>query len=138
MSKESAFQFTRPVLKSLVVTINDSFEPTDEGKININIITHVNKQQLLQETDENVAEVILSVEIGSQEDMSSPFHIVAEEAANFKWSKGQYSEDETDRLLKGNAPSLLLSYLRPVIAMVTSASAFPAYNIPFIDLTKGV
>lgn len=138
MSKESAFQFTRPVLKSLVVTINDSFEPTDEGKININIITHVNKQQLLQETDENVAEVILSVEIGSQEDMSSPFHIVAEEAANFKWSKGHYSEDETDRLLKGNAPSLLLSYLRPVIAMVTSASAFPAYNIPFIDLTKGV
>ncbi len=136
MSAESAFQFTRPVLKSLTVTINNSFEPSKESRISINLTTHVNKQQHIQETGENTAEVVLSVEIGNKADNASPFFIVAEETANFKWPDGSYNEEDTNRLLKGNAPSLLLSYLRPIIAMVTSASAFPAYNIPFIDLTK--
>ena len=41
-----------------------------------------------------------------------------------------------NKLLNQNAPSLLLSYLRPVIAQVTMASPYGAYNIPFIDFTK--
>ena len=34
------------------------------------------------------------------------------------------------------APSLLLSYLRPIVAQVTSASKYGTYNIPFVNFTK--
>lgn len=135
MSMESAFQFTRPALQSLTVKIHDSFKPAEETGIPINVETRVKKQQL-QDTGEKTAEVVLCVTIGKEEDNSTPFFIVAEESAHFKWPAGEYDEDATTKLLKGNAPALLLSYLRPIVAMVTSASVFPGYNIPFIDLTK--
>lgn len=41
-----------------------------------------------------------------------------------------------DRLLNQNAPSLLSSYLRPIVAQVTSASKYGTYNIPFVNFTK--
>ena len=41
-----------------------------------------------------------------------------------------------DRLLNQNAPSLLLSYLRPIVAQVTSASKNGTYKIPFVNFTK--
>lgn len=35
-----------------------------------------------------------------------------------------------------NAPALLYSYIRPVIAEMTGNSMFPRYNLPFMNFTN--
>ena len=52
-----------------------------------------------------------------------PFYIKAIEGANFRWND-ELDDNMIDRLLNQNAPSLLLSYLRPIVAQVTSASKY--------------
>ena len=42
-----------------------------------------------------------------------PFYIKAIEGANFRWND-ELDDNMIDRLLNQNAPSLLLSYLRPI------------------------
>ncbi len=46
--------------------------------------------------------------------------------------------EKVDKLLNQNAPSLLLSYVRPVISQLTGASPFEAFNIPFMNFTNRV
>ena len=52
-----------------------------------------------------------------------PCYIKAIEGANFRWND-ELDDNMIDRLLNQNAPSLLLSYLRPIVAQVTSASKY--------------
>ena len=52
-----------------------------------------------------------------------PFYIKAIEGAKFRWND-ELDDNMIDRLLNQNAPSLLLSYLRPIVAQVTSASKY--------------
>ncbi len=52
-----------------------------------------------------------------------PTYIKAIEGANFRWND-ELDDNMIDRLLNQNAPSLLLSYLRPIVAQVTSASKY--------------
>lgn len=49
-----------------------------------------------------------------------------------KWDSS-FSAEMVDKMLKSNAPSLILSYLRPVIALVTGNTRFSTINIPFMD-----
>lgn len=78
--------------------------------------------------------ILMTIESGEIGE-NAPFYICAIEAAYFRWNDSL--EDEfVDGLLHQNAPSLLLSYLRPVIAQITMASPYDAYNIPFINFTQ--
>ncbi len=70
-----------------------------------------------------------------------PFMITIAEQARFMWESNDEFIDENeeeciDRLLRQNAPALLIGYIRPIIASITSSSPFPTYNLPFIDLTE--
>ena len=40
-----------------------------------------------------------------------------------------------DQLLRQNAPALLLSYLRPTVAQITSSSEFETFDIPFVNFS---
>lgn len=40
------------------------------------------------------------------------------------------------KLLNANAPALLMSYARPIIAVVTARAGFPSFNIPFINFME--
>lgn len=128
---ESAFQFTNPSLEKLEFEINDDFKvkKDEEIEFNINMSVNVNKNPNASE-----AYVELRFESGEKGE-NSPFYIYAIEAAYFKWDASL--EDEfVDGLLNQNAPSLLLAYLRPIVAQVTMASPYDAYNIPFINFTQ--
>lgn len=127
---ESAFQFTNPSLVDLEFVINEGFNrENEEMKILTSISVEVKRNE-----KENKALVRLIVEIG-EKNSNMPFWIKAIEQANFKWSK-DIDEVSCDHLLNQNAPSLLLSYLRPIIVQVTSASQYGTYHIPFINFTK--
>ena len=109
---ESAFQFTNPALSGLEFWINKNFNGEKDTKIQIR----------------------MDVEIGEKND-DIPFYIKAIEGANFRWND-ELDDNMIDKLLNQNAPSLLLSYLRPIVAQVTSASKYGTYNIPFVNFTK--
>lgn len=126
--KPSSFQFSNPVLVNMTFEANHNFKKNNEVEIpaNVNVSVHENK---------NATEAIveLTIEIGRKDD-SSPYFLSATEGAKFKWDEG--AKAKKDSLLQQNAPALLLSYLRSIIASVTSASPFETFNIPFMDFTK--
>ena len=66
---------------------------------------------------------------------NSPFYILAVERADFRWEK-ELDDARVKSLLDQNAPSLLLSYLRPIIVQITEASAYNVCNIPFVNFAN--
>lgn len=133
--EKSQFQFTNPILKRLEFIINDDF--TKKGRLDMAINLAVNCQRSENEnyTPGNSALVTVTLKLGSK-DNSTPFYIEAEEEATFRWNDNAFDEDQISSLLNHNAVALLISYLRPIISNVTAASPFPAYNLPYIDLTS--
>ena len=55
-------------------------------------------------------------------------------ASDFKWE--DLDEKTVDSMLNLNAPALLLSYMRPIVANITNSSKFPTYNLPFINFKE--
>lgn len=127
--KKSGLQFKNPRLVEMEMRINKGFEHTDNEPVDIKLSFNVNINRM---SDSSEAIVELTVIVGT-EDSTNPFYIKATEGAMFKW------EDEItdiDKLLKQNAPAILLGYLRPVISMLTAMSPFAAYNIPAINFME--
>lgn len=139
----SVFQFSNPVLTKLNFVINDDFDSSIERKLVVNVEF---KTDIEVFEKEQTALVILHCKLGEKSDQF-PFYIEADEQANYRWG---YDDDGNmvdnpiqdpktlKSLLNINAPTLLLSYLRPIIAQITSASPFDTYNIPYMDFSKGV
>lgn len=128
---ESAFQFTNPSLIELEYGINEGYfcDENKEVNISINMSVKVEKKDVCNE-----ARVSLTVELGGKGE-ELPFYVTAAEAASFRW-KENLDQEKIDKLLNQNAPSLLLSYLRPIISQITAASPFGIFNIPFMNFTK--
>ena len=55
--------------------------------------------------------------------------------SKFLWEEG-LNEQEIRNALEINAPSLLVSYVRPLVALITGSSKYPSWNIPFLDMRK--
>ena len=128
----SSFQFSNPSLINLSFSINEDFSMKDNERTDIDVMTEISIKDGLEK---NSSMVILKLEIGSR-GSSSPFYIQAEEVAIFNWDAYAIDESQRDKLLKQNAPALLLSYLRPTIAMITSASPYDSYNVPFMKFSE--
>lgn len=127
--EKSAFQFSTPILNRLNFSINEDFQPNQESEIPIGV------EIRSERTSPTEAIVSLTVSIGSP-DTSAPFFVEVEESAHFRWQAGAFTEDEEASLLKQNAPSLLISYVRPIVANVTGASLYRSFDLPFLNLTK--
>lgn len=125
---ESTFQFKSPILTKLEFGLNEKFE-SKSNKVEIKTQMTVN---VAKNDKKNEAIVELNIEIGSQ-DESAPYFVKVIEQSAFRWDEDL---EDVDSLLNVNAPALLLSYARPIIAQVTSASPYNAYNIPFMNFTK--
>lgn len=127
--KDSNFQFSNPALVDLDFHINKDFQPNDDKPLNVNTSFNINISK-----QENISQAIVELEIViGEKDNNFPFYIKAKEGAAFKWNEGITSADD---FLRINAPALLIGYLRPIIATITSASPFNTYHIPFVDFTK--
>lgn len=129
---ESTFQFSNPMLLKLDFTVNQDYISNEEEKISLSL--KLETQVARENEDDNEAFVVLCVTVGEKTG-KFPFCIYAEEAANFRWEDGAYSKDALEKLLKQNAPALLLSYIRPTIANITNSSPYTAYDIPFMNFT---
>ena len=125
-AKKSDFQFKDPSLESLNFIKNEKFNMEKE-----NVDMPISLRTTVERTMENMAMVGVEIIIGNEE---SPFLLSALMTATFRWSSTE--DDVVDALLHVNAPSLLVSYLRPVIANVTGASGYPSFNLPYLDMTE--
>lgn len=56
-------------------------------------------------------------------------------STNIRWME-ELEEELIKTILSSNAPSLILSYIRPIVANLTGNSGLSAFNIPFMDFTS--
>ncbi len=124
--RESKFKFERPILKRFSFNENEAFEEKEELKIEIEL-----EKEIARKEKTGGVSVILKT-VNSNE---IPFFIEIEMYSKFIWEE-ELNEEEIINALEINAPSLLISYIRPLVALVTGSSKYPAWNIPFLDMRK--
>ena len=126
----SSFQFTNPVLLKAQFAVNDGFNNRYEMQIpmELNVSNNWDKESLQ-------ASVKLEITIG-EESAQYPYYLKIAMGADFKWETGKYADEAIENLLNKNAPVLLLSYARPIIANITNVSPYSAQNLPYFDFTK--
>lgn len=126
--KESVFQFTDPHIVNLEFCINENFDKEQfEG---FGIESEVSNA-IIEENKE--AFVRLRLFMG-QKGASTPFSCDIEMVGKFKVEENVEPEF-FQSLLDANAPALLMSYARPIVALITAQAGFPSFNIPFVDFT---
>ena len=124
--KESKFKFEKPILKRFSFNENEAFEKKEELKIEIELEKEIERKE-----QTGGVSVILKT-VNSNE---IPFFIEIEMYSKFIWEE-ELTEEEIINALEINATSLLISYIRPLVALVTGSSKYPAWNIPFLDMRK--
>lgn len=131
--KKSNFQFSNPHLVELHYHENSDFKVDPPNSI-LDVPISIESNEKRSDTSP-VADVSLHIQVGSESN-DLPFYVSMVMAANFKWDANCYSSEQLDSLLQQNAPALLLTYARPIIANITNSSGFPAYNLPYINFTQ--
>lgn len=129
MIKPSKFQFNNPVLKGLTFKINSNFNEDTYTGIKLSGKTKITKLR-----QKNKAKVAFHLLVGEKA-IHCPFYIDIEMEAVFTW-ENNLDKNMVDKLLKVNAPSLLLGYMRPLISNITTLSPYPTFNIPFLDMQE--
>lgn len=125
--KKSKFQFSNPNLIKLVFEINPNFNEKLFESLKLESQTKIIKTQ-----GQNKANVEMSLDIGGMK-KEYPFVIKIIMASDFMW-ENELEEVLADKLLKANAPSLILSYMRPIISNITNNSKYSVFNLPFLDM----
>ena len=128
--QKSNFQFKTPLLTNVEFTLNDDYNSTETS---INLKSEFSAK-VYKNLEEKTAYERLDVILGDSTS-GQPFYLKVTMEAEFTWEY-DINEDDLNKLLSQNAPSVLLSYARPIVANLTSSSPFPTYNIPFMNFTK--
>ena len=125
-AKKSELQFTNPIITSFTFTANRENEY--DGNL------HVEYSIENKRNGERAALLKLKVVIGNDQN-KSPFNIEAAIEAEFMWTE-KLSEKLANELLNKNGVSLLLSYLRPLIAHITVDAGYQPLNLPYFDISN--
>lgn len=124
--KTSRFQFLNPYLEEVNFMTNPDYIASN-GEIEMKNSFDIQVQRY---KSENKANVQLTLNLNMDND-SAPFKLRMKVASDFKWE--DLDDKTVESMLRMNAPALLLSYMRPIVANITNSSNFPAYNLPFIN-----
>lgn len=125
-------QFEDPTVLKFDFEVNDDFDfenATDSSDINT-IVEMPNTTEIDFNDD---IPVYLTVFLNNDDD-NAPYQITARIMTLFQVSD-QLSDDEALQLLQNEGASILLSYLRPMVAMMTTASGFPVMTLPMLDFS---
>lgn len=125
----SKFQFKDPALVRFSFEVEENYvEQTDEPDSSLSVQVEVRRSN-------EMPQALVLLTIATAENNSLPFVFSCTVQSEFAWD-ADLPEDRIVRLLNGNAPALLLSYVRPVVASATAASPYRVFNIPFLDFTS--
>ncbi|KWT47441.1 hypothetical protein ABB39_08445 [Levilactobacillus brevis] len=134
-TNKSFFQFSNPELLQSIFIVNPEFsEDNDNKEKSMAISSNVSNPEKNEKDNSCYSDVQLTVENMSSIDFTDndAYYLHVSMGARFLWP------DEVDKhqymsLLQINAPSLLLSYVRPIVKEITENSRYTSVNIPFID-----
>ena len=129
--KDSAFQFTNPVIVSMKYELNPKYNRNSDT-----IYTRSIRRNISRSKNSNDALLMVTLNIGGEDSTNPWVNVSLTMAANFHWD-GSLNE-KADDLLKLNGTSLLLGYMRPVISNITAYSPGGSLNIPFMNLVDEV
>ncbi|WP_119327270.1 protein-export chaperone SecB [Companilactobacillus musae] len=125
-------QFEDPTVLKFNFQVNDNFD--FEGEIDdtdISTLVEMPSQSELDFSDE--IPVYLTVFI-NYENNNSPYKITTRIFSLFKVSQILEPEDAL-QILQTEGASILLSYLRPIVSMMTASSGFEAMTLPMLDFS---
>ena len=132
--KQSFINFKKPIILNLSCKVKDSIKLEDldydsESKPCLKFRTSIKKHK-----SESEAIVALSFDFNEE---TKPFVIHITMGTKVKWGKG-VSDDIVEQILKSNVPTLLLSYIRPLVSQITNYSQFGSLEIPFCDFSGSI
>ena len=126
--KASNFQFLNPYLEELFFAGNDNFDMNEDIEMENSFNVQVKKDK---ENRRAKVELVLETNVNVED---APFRMRVKVASDFKWDN--LDDESVEAMLKCNAPALLLSYMRPIVANITNVSKFPVYNLPFVNFQE--
>ncbi|MGL4902932.1 MAG: protein-export chaperone SecB [Cetobacterium sp.] len=130
MKKSNFNLLKQPLIKKMDFLSNTEFDQ-NTSKANINIDIKITNEL---STTQNKAQVFLMIMLNTEKDIKDvPFILKSEILGQFSWEENA-TEEEISDFLNSVAPSILLSYMRPIISNIITYSGLPPYIIPFLDL----
>lgn len=141
---KSKFQFSTPTILESIFVENVNYKDglSTVKNITFKLSSHSTEPQSISDTDTSRLSSVVALTLETNNDLnfteSDPCYLRVTMKATFIWDKEAYTQSEVKSLLKVNAPSLLLSYIRPQVASVTENSDMPAQQIPFIDFSDRI
>lgn len=128
--EKSGFRFSNPKMTKLDFIMNEDYKKTHGVTTGLDITINSN----INKINEKEAIVELEVEVGEKSNLF-PFYLCLNIGSNFKLDE-DIEGTNFDNLLNINAPTLLLSYARPIISSVTTQAGMKPLNLPFFNFTK--
>jgi len=124
--KVSGFQLIKHLLLSVEYEVNPGYP---KG----NIALEVQGLTKIEKTSENSATVEFTLLLFNDKSIEdAPFKVKTVHRGDFVWDDS-YNEVQLKNLLNLNAPAILLSYDRSIIAQLTAYSDLPALILPLIN-----
>lgn len=127
--KNSKFKYKIPMLKNITFEINDEYN--NEENIE-DVIVYGDKK--IQRND-NDAVVSLELNIYEKDNVAYPFFLSISMEGKFAWDE-DINEEMVDVLLNENAPSVLVSFIRPYVMTLTAGAGFDSFILPLFDFTS--
>ncbi len=126
-------QFEDPTILTFNFDVNETFDfETDFDDADISTLVEMPSEMEIDFTDD--IPVYLTIFINFNND-NSPYKINARIMSLFKVSN-ELTEDDALQMLQSDGASILLSYLRPIVSMMTASSGFPAMTLPLLDFSE--
>lgn len=126
----SPFQLVSQRILGVNFSINEKWKP----KPNLRIKVNSNIDRCMNDDQTCFVKLVFDI-FPDNELISVPFKISVVAEGLFKWDDSLES-DLVDKLLSNNAPAVLMSYIRPIVSMLTAFSGQPSLIIPLIDFRK--
>ena len=137
------FSFIPPTLVESIFIENPEYKGDfcSVKNLKFNLNTSVEKpEKNPANSDQNQAVVMLTLATANDLEFTEndACYLRITMKSKFVWQKDSYNDNEVDSLLKINAPSLLLSYIRPQVVSLTENSDIPTQHVPFIDFSQNI
>ena len=126
---QSKLMFKNPIIEKVFFEKNQDYN--SEQKV-VNFFPEANMN--VQFIDDNRAIASFTFSIGERKDCNPYFSFKATASSEFKWKN--LTKEKAKEQLKVSGPTLLVSYIRPLLANLTSQAGLPPYHLPFIDFTN--
>ena len=127
--EKSLFQFSNPHIESIIFKINDTNKDVNDIPIEIDIQSFIQKE-------EASATVKLILTIGETTDNNTiltALYFKGCIVSDFNWKD---DIPDLDKKLKVNGGTVLLSYIRPILATLTMQAGIQPLHLPFINFNN--